>query len=196
MPTPRFYWLCDGRRGVTGEDLAVNFGGGLAPGLPQLVVFLQIDPHFGRGPEVAAEMEGGVGGDGADSIELNTLIEHAGWKNACEQYCRLHTAQADVVTRDRTSGAEGMNGQYTRPGRLAGYLYQQTKNPAFARRAWAGVTGGPNRPRGGRYTLTSLKGPEALSPIEEATGVSTNSVAQGCLEIIEVLAMCGDAMPA
>jgi hypothetical protein len=134
---------------------------------------------------------------GAEVVfELNTLIEHAGWKKAWEQYCRLHTAPAAVVTRDKSSGTEGMDGQYARPGRLAGYLYTLTKNPAFAQKAWAGVLGGPNRPRGGRYTLASIKGPEVLTAIEEVTGVSTNSVAQGSLETIEVLAMCGDSMPA
>jgi hypothetical protein len=70
----------------------------------------------------------------------------------------------------------------------------QSKNPAFAQKAWAGVTGGPNRPRGGRYAIASLKGPDVLTPIDEVTGLSTNSVAQNCLELIEVLEMCGDRM--
>ena len=65
---------------------------------------------------------------------------------------------------------------------------------SFAKKAWAGVTGGPNRPRGGRYTITSLKGPDVLNAIDEVTGTSTNSVAQNCLELIEVLEMCGDQM--
>jgi len=69
-----------------------------------------------------------------------------------------------------------------------------TKNPAFAKKAWSGVMGGPNRPRGGRYSVTSLKGPDVLNPLDEVTGLSTNSVAQGCLELIEVLEMCGDQM--
>jgi hypothetical protein len=34
-----------------------------------------------------------------------------------------------------------------------------------------------------------LAGPNVLSPIDEVTGVSTNSVSQGCLEAIEVLQM-------
>jgi hypothetical protein len=135
-------------------------------------------------------------GGGEVVFELNSLIDHAGWKKAWDQYCRLHNAQADVVTRDRTSGTEGSDGQYARPGRLSGYLYRQTKNPVFAAKAWAGVTGGPNRPRGGRYTTANFKGPEVLNPIEEVPGLSTNSVAQNCLEIIQVLEMCGDAMPA
>jgi hypothetical protein len=131
-------------------------------------------------------------GGGEVVFELNTLIDHAGWKKAWDQYCRLHTALQPVVAQDNASGTEGSDGKYSRPGRLSGYLYMQSKNPAFAQKAWAGVTGGPNRPRGGRYTTVSLKGPDVVTPIDEVTGISTNSVAQNCLELIEVLEMCGD----
>jgi len=43
-------------------------------------------------------------GGGEVVFELNTLIDHAGWKKAWEQYCRLHTARKDVVERDKISG--------------------------------------------------------------------------------------------
>jgi hypothetical protein len=33
-----------------------------------------------------------------------------------------------------------------------------------------------------------------VTPIEESTGISTNTVAQNVLETIEVLEMCGDRM--
>lgn len=133
---------------------------------------------------------------GAEVVfELNELIDHPGWKKAWEQYCRLHNAPQAVVTQDKSSGTEGSDARYARPGRLSAYLYRLTKNPAYAQKAWAGVTGGPNRPRGGRYTTVALKGPDVLAPIDEATGISTNSVSQGCLELIEVLEMCGSQMP-
>jgi hypothetical protein len=38
------------------------------------------------------------------------------------------------------------------------------------------------------------KGPDVVTPIEDVMALSTNSVAQGCLEAIEVLEMCGDQM--
>jgi hypothetical protein len=121
---------------------------------------------------------------GAEVVfELNELIDHAGWKKAWDQYCRLHTAPIDVVRRDQTTGAEGADGRYARPGRLAAYLYRQTKNEAFKTRAWAGV-------RVSRIATQHLEGPEVVTPIDDAN-VSTNSVAQGCLEAIEVIAMCG-----
>jgi hypothetical protein len=35
-----------------------------------------------------------------------------------------------------------------------------------------------------------------INPIDEIAGLSTNSIAQGCLEAIEVLEMCGEFAPA
>jgi hypothetical protein len=121
-------------------------------------------------------------GGGEVVFELNELIDHAGWKKAWEQYCRLHTAREDVVTRDKSTGAEGADGQYARPGRLSAYLYRQTKNDAFAKKAWSGV-------RVPRIAAQHIEGPEVVTPIDD-TNISTNSVAQGCLEAIEVIAMC------
>ena len=121
---------------------------------------------------------------GAEVVfELNELIDHPGWKKAWEQYCRLHNAPQSVVERDKTTGTEGADAQYSRPGRLSAYLYRLTKNEAYARRAWAGV-------RVPRINAQHLEGPEVVSPIEDAA-ISTNSVSQGCLEAIEVMAMCG-----
>src|SRR5204863_2957808 len=104
-------------------------------------------------------------------------------------------APQNVVAQDKTTGTEGADARYSRPGRLSAYLYRLTGNAAYAQKAWAGVTGGPNRPRGGRYATSALKGPDVVSPIEEVTGISTNSVAQNCLELIEELEICGDRLP-
>jgi len=126
-------------------------------------------------------------GGGEVVFELNDLIDHAGWKKAWEQYCRLHTARKDVVERDKTTGTEGTDARYARPGRLSGYLYTMTKNPAYARKAWSGI-------RSNSYNTTNLKAPDVLNPIDEVTGIATNTVAQNSLELIEVLEMCGDAL--
>jgi len=125
---------------------------------------------------------------GAEVVfELNTLIDHAGWKKAWEQYCRLYRAPESVVSQD--TGTTGADGQYSRPGRLSGYLYSLTKNKAYAQKAWEGLARAP------RMNPTALKGPDVVQPIEEVTGLSTNKVAQSSLELIEVLETCSDAMP-
>ena len=124
---------------------------------------------------------------GAEVVfELNTLIDHAGWNKIWNQYCRLSGAPKAVVAKDMTTGSEGADGQYAR-GRLAAYAYMLTKNPAFAKKALSGL-------RLASFATTSFKGPEVLNPIDEVPGVSTNSTAQGCLEAIEVLEMCGEQM--
>jgi len=122
-------------------------------------------------------------GGGEVVFELNDLIEHPAWKKVWLQYCRLHTAPKAVVARDNTTGAEGQDARYSRRGRLSAYLFRETKNPAYATKAWAGVSI-PN------FATLAFKGPDVLNPIEEVPGLSTNSVSQGCLEAIEVLEMC------
>ena len=128
---------------------------------------------------------------GAEVVfELNELIDHPGWKAAWLQYCRINTARPDVVLRDIASGAEGADARFGGPGRLSGYVYAKTKNVAFAKKALQQLAGqGPDRPR---LTLSKLKGPDVLNPVEEATGVSTNSVAQAGLHAIELLELCRD----
>jgi hypothetical protein len=123
-------------------------------------------------------------GGGEVVFELNTLIDHAGWKKAWEQYCRLHTARKDVIERDKATGTEGAGAQFARPGRLSGYLYTFNKDETYAKKAWAGV-------RIPQFGARKLTGPEVLLPIDEVAGLSTNSVAQGCLEAIEVIQMTG-----
>jgi len=40
-----------------------------------------------------------------------------------------------------------------------------------------------------------VSGAEALNPVHEAPGVSTNDAAQTSLTLIEILELCGDALP-
>ncbi len=130
---------------------------------------------------------------GAEVIfELNELIDHPGWKKAWLQYCRLTSAPKEVVARDMTSGERrrGCAVRRSRAGWRAMSTRRRRRRNLRARRGrefWAagGLT----------YATTAFKGPEVLNPIEEVTGISTNSVAQSCLQAIEVLAMCGDRMP-
>jgi hypothetical protein len=122
---------------------------------------------------------------GAEVVfELNELVDHAGWQKAWLAYCRLATAPAEVVARDRETDAEGNDARYARPGRLSAYLYKKTGNEAFLSKARAGL-------RVPNFASRELAPPEVLNPIEEVANVSTNSTSQGCLETIEVLEMCG-----
>lgn len=133
---------------------------------------------------------------GAEVVfELNQLIDHEGWHKCWLQYCRLTSAPKQVVAKDMSTGAEGSDAAYAGPGRLAAFAYMKLKNPAFAKKAWAQVLGGPNRGRGALYVTRSFQGADVLNAIDEVPGLSTNTVAQGCLQAIEVLEMCGDQVP-
>ena len=173
---------------IAGMDSIVTMPYGFLTGPEQLYGY---DPRTGKMFPLTPDGMGTynlatIMGGGEVVFELNELIDHQGWKKAWLQYCRLHTAPKQVVARDK--GTEGSDARYARPGRLSAYLYRDNKNEAFARRAWAGV-------RLPTYATTHVDGPTVINPIDEIAGLSTNSTAQGCLEAIEVLEMCGEFAP-
>jgi len=81
---------------------------------------------------------------------------------------------------------------------MAAYAYSKTHNTAFVARAVAQLVGagGPQRLPGGPYATRHVAGPDAMNPIDEAPGVSTNSTAQNSLTAIQVLELCKDQLPA
>jgi hypothetical protein len=74
---------------------------------------------------------------------------------------------------------------------LAAYAYYETKNPAFAKAAIAGL----EREGGGSAAPRLITGPASLNPVEEDASVSTNEAAQTGLTTIEVLELCQDQLP-
>ncbi len=133
---------------------------------------------------------------GAEVVfELNGLIDNPAWMKTWLQYCRLRGAPVGVIRKDLADGNEGTDGSYAGPGRLAAYAYLKTRNPAFAKAASFSLFGGLHGMERGLYEAKRIVGPNALNPIDE-TIVSTNTAAQSGLMVIEVLAMCGDALPA
>ena len=156
------------------------------------------DPATGRMYQVSDELGdynlATIQGGAEVVFELNGLIDNPGWMKTWLEYCRLEQAPRAIVVKDMATGSEGADGSYAGPGRLAAYAYAQTRNPAFARVAAETVFGR----RGfdpGRYLSRRVEGSDVLNPIDE-TIVSTNSAAQSSLSIMEVLAMCGDQLPA
>ena len=71
---------------------------------------------------------------------LLELIEHPAWQKMWLQYCRLETAPADVILRDKQTGTEGADARYTNTDRgaprLAAYAYLKTGQTGFADRAY------------------------------------------------------------
>lgn len=130
---------------------------------------------------------------GAELVfDLNQMVDHEGWDETWLRYCRLYSAPAEVVLRDKQTGAEGADASYPRDGRLAAYVYMKTGNEAFAQRAIRQLGGRGMTP----IRTQPVEGPDVLNPIEENTWISTNTVAQNALETIAILGMCADQIPA
>ena len=126
---------------------------------------------------------------GAEVVfELNEVIDHPAWQQGLAAI--LPTGQrAERGGGARHGDRHGRQGRAIRARRrLAAYVYRQTNNLAFASKAWKGMRLRPNE-------TIHLEGPAVLNPIDEVPGVSTNGTAQGSLEAIEVLEMCGNQMP-
>ena len=132
-------------------------------------------------------------------FELNEFLDHPGWQKMWLQYCRLGSAPADVLSKDKETGAEGSDGRYLGEQglmsqgtpRLAAYAYWKTKNAAFAKPATDSLL----RFGGGPLVTTRVEGPLVLNPIDEQPRVSTNGAAQSGLSAIEILEMCADQLP-
>ena len=116
------------------------------------------------------------------------------------QYCRIGSAPADVLLRDKETGNEGADGRYLGEQgamsqgtpRLAAYAYWKTKNPVFAKTATASLL----RFGGGPVATTRVEGALALNPVDEVARISTNGAAQSGLSAIEILELCADQLPA
>jgi hypothetical protein len=174
------YWMRTGRNLVMGYDFNTGklYQLGDTPGTYNL-------PTIQGGAEVA--------------FELNDLLDSPEFTKMWLQYCRLGSAPAEVLTRDKTTGTEGAdasmvgeqggsNSQGT--PRLSAYAYYKTKDAAFAQRAIRSLAGHDND-----YDTQRIEGAQALNPLDEAAGVSTNTTAQTSLQTIEILELCADQLP-
>lgn len=137
---------------------------------------------------------------GAEVVfELNLMLDDPRWHKLWLHYCRLYSAAADVIKRDMTTGTEGADGAFVRDGRLAAYVYHETKNPAFMNVAVGALLqrgrGGRGGEGGGSRGLRRIEGPESLNPIDEGLA-GTNGAAQNGLETIAMLGMIGQHLPA
>jgi hypothetical protein len=174
------YWMRSGKNLVMGYDFNTGklYQLNNQPGTYNL-------PTIQGGAEVA--------------FELTDLLNEPTWSKMWLQYCRLGTASAAVLTKDQTTGTEGAdatlvgetggsNSQGT--PRLAAYAYYRTHDVAFAKRAIAALAR-----RGTEYATHRVEGSDALNPMDEAAGVSTNTTAQSSLMAIEILELCADQLP-
>ena len=193
------YWIRSGVRNGLNPDIGGERIGPLKGGGSMTVGY---DPATGKLfpiPDPMAKQQVPVNynlatiqGGAQVMFELVPLLGREDWAKAWLQYCRLGSAPADVLDKDRITGTEGANAEFVESAqggpRLAAYAYAKTKNPAYA---WWAI--GMVRGRGANQRLVT--GPESLNPVHEAPGVSTNDAAQSSLTMIEILELCADVMP-
>ena len=76
---------------------------------------------------------------------------------------------------------------------MPAYVAMVTNESKYADTAWnAFLSGRTNR----QFTPRLVTGANALKPLEEVEGISTNNTAQWCLNAIQLLQMVGDKIPA
>jgi YetA-like protein len=124
-------------------------------------------------------------------FELLPLLANKDFEKMWLQLCRLTTAPADVLTKDKTTGNEGADASYTNEPRLAAYAYSKTGNVAFAKKALTAMLS-----LGGSIADPHLvSGPDSLSPVHEDVRMNTNNASQDALSTIEFLELCKDQLP-
>jgi hypothetical protein len=194
------YWIRSGVRNGLNPDLGGGRIGPLKGGGSMTVGY---DPATGKLIPIPDPIEGKqvavnynlttIQGGAQVMFELVPLLGREDWAKAWLQYCRLGRAPAEVLTRDQATGTEGADGQLVETAqggpRLAAWAYAKTKNPAFVRQAVNALAAA------NPATQRLVNVPDALNPVHEAPGVSTNNAAQDGLTLIEILALCADALP-
>ena len=127
--------------------------------------------------------------------ELIALLDVPEFERAWLQYCELYNAPREE--RTRALGVDVRSGSLATPhSRLTAYAAWKKDDPNLARRAWDEFfgTGGRAAQRFARKTAR-FEGPDVLSPVDEASWVSTNDAAQWSLAAIQNLALIGHALP-
>src|SRR5215470_4713837 len=170
------FWLQTGQRNGLNPDIA---GGAIGPlrggGGAQVVGFdinsgrlTAIRDPLTKTPVPASYNLATIQGGGEVMFELVPLLGRKDFATAWLQYCRIGGAPADVLTRDKETGNEGMDASYVlseQSGpRLAAYAYAYTRSAPFARKAIDGILS-----RTGAFANPKLlTGPDVLVPAEEA----------------------------
>jgi YetA-like protein len=196
------YWLQTGQLNGLNPDLPGGGIGKLKGGGAQTVGYdlatgklTAIRDPLTKGSVPVSYNLATIQGGGEVMFELVPLLGRKDFATAWLQYCRIGGAPAEVLTLDKTTGTEGSDAKYIlneQSGpRLAAYAYAQTKIPAFAQKAVAGML----RAGGGVAYLHQLTGPDVLKPMEESPFLGTNDAAQTGLTTIEILELCKDQLP-
>ncbi|MEX2601893.1 MAG: hypothetical protein WD355_09610 [Balneolaceae bacterium] len=179
--------IFNGVESLSGFSYGLRTGRNLVVGLdPESGELFEIEESAGE-YNLATIMGGGQIG-----IELSQISQDETWDELWLEYTKLYYAPEEVFLQNRETGSEGEDASYTRPDRLAAWVYMKTGNEAFAGEALRRITGGPFSL--GPLQIEQVTGPQVLNPVDVAR-VNTNNAAQWSLSAIEILEMISDELP-
>jgi len=121
-------------------------------------------------------------------MELNPVIDLPEWNKTWLTFCRYVQAPANEQTK--AIGAPVRNGLGPYYARMTAYAARAMKDPKLATEAWASIL--KENPL---FVPQRYSGIDILQPVDESPKVVTNSAAQWCLSIIEMLELVGDYVP-
>ena len=167
-------------------------------------------PGFGYDPATATMSY--IGGDFATSyhlvtimggaefvFELDGLIDDPAWSRAWTRFCAYYNAPQ--AQRQAALGPKATDRVFGYPvwhARLTAWAARELNDPVLARRAWDEFFT-DRRDGGGETrhlpTIRRVAGPAVLDPVDEIARISTNQSSQWSLNLIELLALVGDAVP-
>jgi hypothetical protein len=157
---------------------------------------LKTGRFVGPGDKVSVSHLNGVFGVFEMHAELLELIDEPAYREAWLDYCAFYNA-SDEEFRTKTGQRGSGRGLRAAHSRFTAYAAVQRKDPALAKRAWSEFLGADDgHDTAARGASRRIAGPDALKPIDEMAGVSTNGTAQWGLAAIENLALIGDALEA
>jgi hypothetical protein len=129
-------------------------------------------------------------------MEIVPLMNVPEWNEAWLHYCRILGASAEEQ-QDAFGGrvAYGTQSWYAR---MSAYAAVQLGDPRLAERAWTSVLSqSSSGPATTRFNTVRYEGPDVPRPVDEIpTGVTTNNSAQWGLNVIQLLELVGDRLPA
>lgn len=182
-------WIVTGMKSMAAmpKKLFTAFSYGYDPQTKQLHLIREQPqvPHLAAlmgGPEVM--------------MEISPLLNVPEWNEAWLHYCRY--LGAPPAEQESVLGGRVPYGRQSWYARMSAYAAVQLRDPALAARAWESVLSqASSGPQVTRFNTVRYEGPDVPRPVDEIpTGVTTNNTAQWGLNVIQLLELVGDQMPA
>jgi len=145
------------------------------------------------GDSVVAQHLNAVFGGFEIFAELIALTGDERFERAWLEYCELFNASEAEQIKALGKPHKGSKVLYVGHSRLTAYAAWKKKDPALAKRAWREfLTDGTTVEQ---LRTSRIAGANALNPVDEVIGLSTNSTAQWGLAAIQNLALIGEFIP-